>query len=71
MTLTVDISEAAVRLDELLAEAEAGGQVVILRGIQPVEKIEKAIRVPTSVLEEWLMRKEEERRSLHNPGEWM
>ena len=71
MTLTVDISEAAVRLDELLAEAEAGGQVVILRGTEPVAKIEKAIRVPTSVLEKRLMRKEEERRSLHNPGEWM
>ncbi len=42
MTLVVDVTEVAARLDELLAEAEAGRRVVILRGTEPVAKIEKA-----------------------------
>lgn len=71
MTLVVDVTEVAARLDELLAEAEAGRRVVILRGTEPVAKIEKAVRVPESVLEEWLMRKEEDRRRLYDTSEWM
>ena len=71
MTLIVDVTEAAARLAELLAEAEAGRRVVILRGTEPVAKIEKAVRVPKSVMEEWLMRKEEDRRWLHDTSEWM
>ncbi len=46
MTLMVDVTEVAARLDELLAEAEAGRRVVILRGTEPVATIEKAVRVP-------------------------
>ena len=71
MTLIVDVTEVAARLAELLAEAEAGRRVVILRGTEPVAKIEKAVRVPKSVMEEWLMRKEEDRRWLHDTSEWM
>ena len=40
MTLIVDVTEVTARLDELLAEAEAGRRVVILRGTEPVAKIE-------------------------------
>ncbi len=71
MTLIVDVTEVAARLDELLAEAEAGRRVVILRGTEPVATIEKAVRVPKSVLEEGLMRKEEDRRWLYDTSEWM
>ncbi len=71
MTLVVDVTEVAARLDELLAEAEAGRRVVILRGTEPVAKIEKAVRVPASVLEEVLMWKEEDHRRLYDTGEWM
>ncbi len=71
MTLTVDITELVSRLDELLAEAESGGQVVVLRGTEPMVKIEKAVRVPQSALEEWLMWREEDRRRLHEPRDWM
>ena len=41
MSLTVDVSEAAARLSEMLAEVEAGREVVISRGTQPIAKLEK------------------------------
>ncbi len=48
MSLTVDVSDAAARLSEMLAEVEAGGEVVISRGPQPIAKLEKIPAMKTS-----------------------
>jgi len=44
MTVTVDVDELARRLPELLAEVEAGNEVIIARGTKPVARIEKVSR---------------------------
>ena len=41
MTLTIDIDEGAARWQELIAEVEAGNDVVLARGAQLVARIEK------------------------------
>ncbi len=39
MPLMVDVDEAAARLPEMLAEVEAGREVVISRGAEPIAKL--------------------------------
>ncbi len=39
MTLTVNIGEAKTRLSELLVKVEAGEEVVIARGGQPIARL--------------------------------
>lgn len=39
MTLTVKIGEAKTRLSELIARVEAGEEVVIARGLEPVARL--------------------------------
>lgn len=39
MTLTVKVAEAKARLSELLARVEAGEEVIIARGNEPVAKL--------------------------------
>ena len=41
MTLTIAVDELATRLPEMLAEVEAGHEVVLARGAQPVAKVER------------------------------
>ena len=41
MPLTVDVDEAAARLPEMLAEVEAGRDVVISRGAEEVARMTK------------------------------
>jgi prevent-host-death family protein len=43
MSLTVKIGEAKTRLSELLAKVEAGEEIVIARGNEPIARL---IRVP-------------------------
>lgn len=42
MTLTFDVDDLAARLSELLAEVEAGHQVLIARGSEPLAHVVKA-----------------------------
>jgi prevent-host-death family protein len=39
MSLTVEIAEAEARFSELVAKAEAGEEIVIVRGKEPVAKL--------------------------------
>jgi prevent-host-death family protein len=39
MSLTVEIGEAKARFSELVAKAEAGEEIVIARGSEPVAKL--------------------------------
>jgi len=39
MTITVKVSEAKTRLSELLAKVEAGEEVIISRGNDPIAKL--------------------------------
>ena len=48
MSLTVDVSQAAERLSEMLEEVEAGREVLISRGPQPIARIEKIAATPTN-----------------------
>ena len=41
MTLTFDIDGLAARLPELLAEIEAGHEILIARGAKPVARVKK------------------------------
>ena len=41
MTLTFDVDDLAARLPEMLAEVEAGHEVVIARGTTPVARVKK------------------------------
>ena len=43
MTLTVEIGQAKARLSELVAKAEAGEEVIIVRGHEPVARL---VRLP-------------------------
>ena len=56
MSLTVDVNEAAARISEMLAEVEAGREVLIARGTQPIAEREKvavtANSDPASVIAE-------------------
>ncbi len=42
MTLTFDVDDLAARLPELLAEVEAGHQILIARGSEPLAHVVKA-----------------------------
>ena len=44
MSLTVKIGEAKTRLSELLAKVEAGEEIVIARGNEPVARLDRAFR---------------------------
>jgi prevent-host-death family protein len=50
MDTTVNVHEAKTRLSELLAEVEAGGDVVIARRGQPVARLVKYERQPRAAL---------------------
>ncbi len=56
MSLTVDVNEAAARISEMLAEVEAGREVLIARGTQPIAELDKvavtANSDPASVIAE-------------------
>ncbi len=41
MTITIDAADGAARWSELLAEVEAGNDVIIARGTQPVARLAK------------------------------
>ncbi len=41
MTLTFDVDDLAARVPEMLAEVEAGHQVVLARGARPLARVEK------------------------------
>ncbi|MGC4391738.1 type II toxin-antitoxin system Phd/YefM family antitoxin [Agrobacterium sp. M50-1] len=43
MTITIKVGEAKTHLSELLAKVEAGEEVVIARGNEPVARLVKAI----------------------------
>ena len=42
MTLTFDVHDLATRLPEMLAEVEAGNEVLIARGSEPVAHVKRA-----------------------------
>ena len=44
MSITVKIGEAKTRLSELLAKVEAGEEVVIARGNEPIARLARARR---------------------------
>lgn len=41
MTMTFDVDDLATRLPEMLAEVEAGHEVVLARGTVPVARVER------------------------------
>ena len=47
MTMTFDVDELAARLPEMLAEVEAGRDVVIARGSVPVATVKREPRRPS------------------------
>lgn len=46
MTLRIDVDEGAARWPEIVAEVEAGREVVIARGAVPVAKIVRPVTPP-------------------------
>lgn len=46
MTLTIDVSDLATKLPELLAEVEAGHEVLIARDAKPVARLTKEPEQP-------------------------
>jgi len=48
MTLTVKVAEAKARLSELLARVEAGEEVIIARGPEPIARL-TSLRKPQDV----------------------
>ncbi len=42
MTMTIDVADFPARLPEILAEVEAGRDVIIARGSEPVARMTKA-----------------------------
>lgn len=54
MTLTFDVDDLAARLPEMLAEVEAGHDVLIARGSEPVAHVKRAEKpraTPRNVIE--------------------
>ena len=47
MTLTFDVDDLATRLPEMLAEVEAGHEIVIARGAKPVARVKKEPERPS------------------------
>ena len=47
MTLRVDVEDGAARWSEIVAEVEAGREVVIARGVVPVAKVKGEPRQPS------------------------
>jgi antitoxin (DNA-binding transcriptional repressor) of toxin-antitoxin stability system len=45
MTITVKVGEAKTHLSELLVKVEAGEEVIIMRGKEPVAKLSRLARV--------------------------